>query len=559
VNVILRHIEALGGLDVATDEALEVDRVTLGRGTDQHVQLPDMRVTLAHAEIRLQPGGGYRIECQSENPVWVNGSPVTSAALGTDDVVDCGRFRLTIGKAPEGTDLLLQVEERASAREEQGRRRQRYRLTLEQAGLGKRRWAWALALLVLVPLFALPLVLRFATAGAAGASVDTVWQPGPPSDAHSPFVRDCDVCHQTPFVQVRNDACLACHSAQPHHSARPEVRALPGIQDARCGDCHQEHSGREALVARSTELCTSCHAEPDRLYAVAALPPVHGFSDDHPGFTPTLPAWKGAQLERIEASQEGAPPIESSNLRFPHESHLVAEGLSSPEGLRVLDCADCHRPVGAAFAPIRQEEHCGSCHVLDFDPQQPARRLPHRAPREVAALIRGHYARVALAGDVREPEAPAVVRLLRRPGQALTVEESRAALDWADARAAQVLQDVFERRVCATCHVVTATDDADEPWTVEPVALTQQFLTGARFDHAAHRTEQCESCHEARSSKASSDVLIPAIGNCRACHGDPGDSELMGTACIDCHGFHVAGRMDVAHPKAPSPPPAPAP
>src|SRR5262245_53837380 len=113
-------MESLGGLLVATDEPLELARITIGRGTDQDIQLPDVRVTLAHAEIHPQQGGGWRIECRSENPVWVNGSALAESALAIGDTIDVGRFRLTLAPAEPGTDLVLQIEERVSAREEKG-------------------------------------------------------------------------------------------------------------------------------------------------------------------------------------------------------------------------------------------------------------------------------------------------------------------------------------------------------------------------------------------------------------------------------------------------------
>ena len=554
MHVTLRRTESLGGLLVATDEGIEVDRVTLGRGTDQNVQLPDLRITLAHAEIRLQPGGGYHLECLSENPVWHNGSPLQRGAVGVGDTIDIGRYRLTVLAPPRGTDLLLEIAERVSAREEKGQQRERYAMDLGATTLRKRRAAWGLAALVLLPLFAIPLAVRYAAGGDAGASLDAAWQSGPPSAAHSPFVRDCDVCHQAPFAPVANDACLACHKDQAHHSARPEVRALPGIADARCGACHQEHGGRDALIARNTALCTGCHARPDTHYAVAGLAPVTRFSGDHPDFTLRLPSWREGRLQTGEMAHGRGTLREQTNLTFPHAAHLVAGGVNSPEGRRELACGDCHQAAGARFEPIRMEEHCQGCHGLDFDPDQPGRQVPHGQPKEVAAVIRDYYARMALAGEVKEPDAPEIVRLLRRPGETLSAEQSRAALGWADARATQVLQDVFERRLCATCHEVSATDDAEQPWDVEPVSLTGRFLVGARFDHTAHRTETCERCHEARASTASSDVLIPGIAGCRGCHGDPGDGGgLVESACVDCHGFHTAGRMQATPVGAPVP------
>ena len=540
MRVVLRRMESLGGLLVATDENVELDRITIGRGTDQDVQLPDVRVTLAHAEIRPQQGGGWRIECRSENPVWVNDSQLIEGALGVGDTIDCGRFRLTVEPPEPGADLVLQIEERVSAREEKGRRRRQYVLDLGQTTLRKRRTAWGLVVLVLAVLLTLPVALRYGAGGDAGASLDSAWQAGPASAAHSGFIHDCDSCHQVPFAAVRNDACLACHQQQAHHSDAPEILALDEMGGARCGSCHLEHSGRDALIARNTALCTDCHAEPDERYASAKLAPVSRFGGDHPGFTLSLPAWDGSKARRTEVAQDPGPVRELSHLAFPHDVHVATGGISSPDGLRVLACADCHRPMGSGFAPIRMEDNCLSCHRLDFDPDMPGRRLPHRAPAEVAAIILDHYARVALTGGVEEPSAPEAVRLLRRPGQALRAEEREAAMSWAQARASETMEDVFARRLCIGCHNVQRTEDPALPWTIEPVALSSTYLTGARFDHTAHRTEQCSRCHAAEASRESSDVLIPPLANCRECHGDPGARGLMGSACVDCHGFHIA-------------------
>ncbi len=539
MRVILRRTESLGGLPVATDEEVELDRIKIGRGTDQDVQLADMRVTLAHAEIRHQ-GTGWRIECRSENPVWINGRQVAEGPLEVGDAMNFGRFRVHVRPPPPGTDLLIEIEEHLSARQVEAARKARMRVTLEDGGLRKRFWAWSAVIAVLLGLLVLPAVLRYGADGEAGASLDRVWQAGPPSDSHSGFIHKCDSCHQTPFAAVRNDACLACHKQQAHHSDHPEILAQGEMIDGRCGSCHLEHTGRNALIARRTELCTDCHADPADRFPTAELAAVSSFDDDHPNFTLSLPAWENGEKRHAEVAQEPGPVQEVSNLKFPHAAHMNREGVSSPDGKRVLECADCHRPMGTTFAPIRMEEHCQSCHQLDFDPDVARRRLPHRLPEEVAAIILDHYARVALTGGVAEPEAPEAVRLLRRPGQALRADEREVAMSWAQARAAQTMEDVFSRRVCVVCHEVKRTEDAAKPWDVGKVALTASFLTGARFDHTAHRTEDCSRCHDAEKSKASTDVLVPPLANCRECHGDPGTRGRMATACVDCHGFHIA-------------------
>lgn len=540
MRVVLRRMESLGGLAVAADESLEIDRVTLGRGTDQAVQLPDLRVTLAHAEIRLQPGGGYRVECLGDNPVWVNGSAVMDAAIGTGDTIDIGRFRLTVGAPEAGDDLLLEISERGTARDEKGRQRSAYKMTLAQGGLRKRRWAWIAAALMLIAAFALPLTLRYASGG--GASLDRIWQAGPSSAAHGGFVASCDRCHQAPFAAVKNDACLACHKAQPHHSDNAAMLGLDGMSDASCGDCHREHTGRTGLIARSPESCTRCHADPagNRMNGNGLLP-VHGLDRDHPAFTLSLASLLDGKPVRRETRQNAGKVLtEDSGLVFPHDVHLVPEGIASPGGKRAMVCANCHVPSGTGFVPVRMNDHCASCHTLDFDPDRPGRRLPHGLPDEVIAVVRDHYARTALAGGVIQVTAPEIVRLIRRPGEVLTPAQSQAALAWADAQAERTLEDVFTRRTCAECHTVTRTTDAAHPWAVTPVQLNASYLTGARFDHRAHASEDCARCHKAKTSKLASDVMLPDLANCKSCHADRSTGDRIGSTCVDCHGFHIA-------------------
>jgi len=62
------------------------------------------------------------------------------------------------------------------------------------------------------------------------------------------------------------------------------------------------------------------------------------------------------------------------------------------------------------------------------------------------------------------------------------------------------------------------------------------WLDRAGFSHRSHRAVTCTSCHaEALSSRETSDVLIPAMKACLACHGDSGTS--LGY-CSQCHTYH---------------------
>jgi predicted CXXCH cytochrome family protein len=86
------------------------------------------------------------------------------------------------------------------------------------------------------------------------------------------------------------------------------------------------------------------------------------------------------------------------------------------------------------------------------------------------------------------------------------------------------------------------------PWHVEPVKLTERFFPHSNFTHAAHETVEttCDSCHGARKSENSADVLIPAIETCRDCHGSAvarhNDASQTPSTCIMCHSFHFEAK-----------------
>ncbi|MGH8457590.1 MAG: hypothetical protein ACRETE_11425, partial [Stenotrophobium sp.] len=291
------------------------------------------------------------------------------------------------------------------------------------------------------------------------------------------------------------------------------------------------------------------------------LPPASDFGTDHPPFTALLPRFRGGRFLYEKVSEtDRAHWRQETQLIYPHDKHLNPRGIDSPKGKMIMQCSDCHVPdaSGRDFLPVSYEKHCAACHRLDFDPDAPQRLLPHRNPKEVVSIIRDFYAREALDGGVNSLAAPRIVQLRRLPGVALNPDDRRIALDWANRRAAQTVNDVFDRRVCNYCHIVSSTGDPDLPWQIAPVAPQRQLYSGALFDHAAHRMEKCASCHGAAHAKQSADVLLPGIANCRQCHIGP-HAKLQvagsaGTDCLECHRFHTAENTLFGSAAAPVPP-----
>jgi hypothetical protein len=69
---------------------------------------------------------------------------------------------------------------------------------------------------------------------------------------------------------------------------------------------------------------------------------------------------------------------------------------------------------------------------------------------------------------------------------------------------------------------------------------SRRWFTHAEFDHDAHRSQSCIECHsQALNSVKTSDVLLPTIQSCVACHHPPSGNDLgAGAACVTCHKYH---------------------
>jgi predicted CXXCH cytochrome family protein len=508
VKFLLRFItrNAAGGVEYH-DKLLETAAVTIGRATDQTLHLRDKRVRLQHARIEPQ-AGAVHITTGTSSGVTVNGRSQTDARLLVGDVIEIGSNILHIIAPERGADFALSFELRADASAEH------FIADWSSpasglAGWSKRRLSWGIAASVLLAAVVLP---------SANLLSKSVLQAGPIHAAHAAIGTDCSNCHVQPFQRVPDAACTECHTVARHVTA-PAADVLGAI---RCASCHLEHNEPPQLVNQHQALCADCHADPD---AASGLERAADFLDAHPAFSVNL-----------------AQPANETNLLFDHATHLDDAGIVTPDGRRVLTCAECHipEPGGARMLPISMVEHCSGCHTLAFDPDDPTRTVPHGDPAAVLQTLIEYYSAQLLGAD-----PAAVEQRVRRPGQALSrADRDRAAAE-ARVQALAVATDLFERRACSNCHVVSKLDSsAAVPWDVAPVTLTTSFLPHANFSHAAHQTEvtSCDSCHNASTSSSADDLLMPAIDSCRNCHGSGiasrNDAAQTPSTCVLCHSFH---------------------
>ncbi len=534
----------------------EGEALTLGRATDQILQIKDRRVALEHARISWR-GGQPVITALGPARVIVNDSPVQETRLAPGDRVQLGANLLTIVEAAAGVDLALtfELDPGTRAQEQQGPQAP---LRIGDSLLGMRSWSWLLFLLVLALVLAIP-ASGLVDAGwrdrlrATVLPSDQAWTAGPLASVHHVVAGQCEACHEKPFQRVRDEACLTCHAPALHAHADAATDHAAAVGRSQCTDCHREHDGTAVLLRTDDNTCATCHAD---LSAIDANTGVGGASDfltHHPDFRASLvtmsralsadaaPQWS-RRIDRVALEPRAR---EDSGLKFTHDQHVATGGIRGPDGDVVLACADCHRPVatGASFEPIRMERDCAGCHRLDFDPAEPERVVPHGDAALAIDTLIEFYSRRYLQGFTDALAEPGVAR---RPGAVLSASERTVALERARHRAADAARDLIERRTCVDCHEVERGRSAtgDETWLVRPVELTRRWLPEARFDHARHGTglTPCGTCHKAEQSAAATDILMPDIETCRDCHAGSSTTAEAGnrvaSGCMSCHAFH---------------------
>jgi predicted CXXCH cytochrome family protein len=474
----------------------------------------------------------------------VNGAVTNSALLKTDDKIEVGPYEVVVEAPPAGAEFALTVELVVPLGDDLTRLQSHSQVSLANTGLNKRALSWGLFGLVLVLFFILPLLSYFApgfrqAAQSVAFRPDIVWDTGEVSNPHKNFGAQCESCHQQAFTMVRDAACLACHKDIQHH-ADPKLVKVASLDDTRCASCHKEHNGAKAALITEQSFCADCHTRIKSYGNTIDLENAGDFLKNHPQFKVTLVADAAAKkVQRVSLDQN---PKDQSGLKFPHDKHLDPNGVISPTGRRKVGCTDCHKlePGGAGIERIRYARHCESCHKLQFEPKRPDRSVPHGQPALAEEFVRDFYAHMALEGGFDELGAPAVVR--RRAGTPLPEEARGEALAWARARAQQALGLVFDpRRGCGYCHDVSRKEEGGKVTFQAPLMLLNTFMPKTRFDHQKHASTACTKCHDAEKSKDASDVLMPKIDSCQACHGGEHASNKVQSTCIMCHDFHRHG------------------
>ena len=557
------------GREIVRSATVAKPQLTLGRASTNDIHLPDLALEPDHARIEQIDARTIRVRATGTLGFDIEGRTTRSADIDTAKGAELrfGGHRITVSAEDGATILSIRrVDAVSDASEEKEEARV---FSLARLLPGKRLTAWGLALAILIGFLAVP-IYSYATRPADdmrniySVKGDGAWSSGPLSQAHHALEGKCETCHQKAFVSVRDTACQTCHKSVHDHAPAARIamaRAEPGIggkflnlvastfgkpPEGACVDCHREHEGAGPMQPTPQAFCTDCHGSLKDRLKDSKLANASDFGTAHPQFTALVQYNPGKHPSFTRASLD-AKPMDDSGLKFPHDVHLsktggvarMARTLGAQSGYGdALACKDCHRPTadGVRFLPVDMERDCQSCHSLAFETiGGTVRTLRHGQPDQVIADLRAYYRSTAPAQPL---SLGGMAR--RRPGDYAQGRVYHAYFGAAAARpsrAEDAIHSVFSKGgACYDCHIVTG---GGTSWQVAPVNQPMRYMMKGWFDHKAHATETCESCHAAPKSHDARQLLLPGIDSCRTCHGGEKAKADVPSGCAMCHSYHV--------------------
>lgn len=569
MRFLIRQISfTADGREIVRTVTLDQPVLSVGRAAECDIALPDLAITPDHARIERVDARHIAVVATGTLGFDLDGRSVLSARIdvATGAELNFGGHRITV--SAEGEQIVLTVQRVGTVSESAQDRDEVRAFSLSGLMPGRRMMAWALAMVVLIAFLAVP-VASYLTRpaqdtrniydvmkekGAAGDAVlmDASWSSGPLSRAHHALEGKCEACHTQAFVSVRDAACATCH-AKVHDHAPPAriagARAEPGLGGrmlagvaaafgkagpGACVDCHIEHEGAGPMAPTPQAFCTDCHASLNTRLTDTKIGNASDFGTDHPQFRPQVVTAPGPH-PRFERVSIDLGPRERSGLKFPHDIHVsrtggvarMAQRLAGEHGFGdALVCKDCHTPTsdGVRFAPVEMERDCAMCHSLGFEAVGGTiRTLRHGQPAQVIADLRAW---------ARPISAPPLLAGRRRPGE-------RVPGHMRVARGGDPVAAVFSPGgACFDCHIVTP-PGASGQWGIAPVHQTARYMAKGWFDHGAHKTEKCATCHAAPTSRSADDLLLPGIKTCRTCHGGEKSGRDVPSSCALCHSYHL--------------------
>lgn len=555
MRFIVRQIShTADGREIVRSTTLDKSELCVGRAAECDIQLADLAVALRHANITALSNTRLRVTALGAQEFVCDARPTqaTEIDVKTGSELGFGMYRLMV--SAEGEDVLIIVSRLDAKSETADGPDLQTAYTLKNKLPSRRLGAWALFLATIALFLAWPLYTFSTSHGLNSAhapfSADQSWTAGPLSQAHKSLDKNCTACHVKKFEAVQDKACIACHTTVHDHADRHRLLLAkgtePGLKDSfgkvagRCVDCHNEHLGAGPMTPTAQQFCSDCHKDMKAHLPDTKLSDVRDFGTDHPNFKPMLLV--NPETGQTEQRSMDGAISQFTGLKFTHAQHLsktngVARMSQTVNG-KMLACKDCHTPTadGTAFNPVSMVKNCQSCHSLAFEKIGGINRtLRHGDPDQVVADI---YAFYSSGGP--QPAMPNTGIVRQQVGH-YAAQANAVQRAWPGGAQAAVTRVFSKGGACYDCHIITP---MAQGYHIMKVMQPSHYFTKGWFNHRAHATEDCASCHAADKSQSTHDVLIPDIKNCQHCHvGADGASRLpvqspTPSSCGMCHDYH---------------------
>ncbi|MEM6858591.1 MAG: cytochrome c3 family protein [Pseudomonadota bacterium] len=563
MTFLIRTIDTTAaGREIIRDRTIDRPSLSVGRAAENDIHLPDLAVEQSHIRIDLI-GGKVTVEAVGTLGFSLDRRKVLSADVdpATGAEIELGSSLLTLardGNGPVSITIKQAAEKGSKVDTVAG-------FALASALPSKRAMAWVMSLAILVLLLTVPIVTHLTrdtsaegqgphTAMIDQVSFDSTWSSGELSLAHHDLKDNCEACHATPFVSVQDATCFTCHEELGEHAAKPRLTAgmapIPAGEawqwavaetlgkegPGSCTSCHLEHEGNVRLEAATQEFCADCHDALDGRLTDVAFGNAADFGDKHPQFRPAFYTEHG-QDEPVRVSLDERIE-EKSGLIFPHDIHMSANGGVARMAISLADydgplkCADCHALTNdkVGFKPVEMEPSCEACHSL----------VSGRDANGFTTLRHGDVDDLMedLANLGKSPKR-AVVTGRGRPGQ--FAKGGAYAINFGRPTRSLIAinRALLPGGTCGDCHIPTRSGGRPD---LIPVNLPDRYMQHGFFSHEAHEDEKCTDCHEAKTSKVATDLLLPDLASCQDCHEGAyavKTADIVPSSCAMCHGYHT--------------------
>jgi hypothetical protein len=330
---LLQVTQRAAGGEIVRTKRFDADEITIGRGADCELQLPDLAVSLRHARMARTGPGKVRVEALAGQSFESGGRFVSQANLNVADRPQLvfGNHILTLEPGATADEVVVNVA-RAEAATAPSTLDEEVRTFSPQAvGLSKRAMAWTFGLLIVAVCLIWPITAFYGQLNPR-IHADSQWESGHLSRVHAFLEKDCQACHKQAFVAVRDEACLTCHRA-----GQPAAVKLATIARVR------------SKGSTDTPHFVWNHADHDRLLAATPLPKDFGgkvkavvqrtFNHDETRCASCHREHLDAKGQRPAA---GAPPstVTAGKASVPDKPTLVL----------TQDCAACHGQLKARLS-----------------------------------------------------------------------------------------------------------------------------------------------------------------------------------------------------------------